>query len=117
MRQPANKLAAPWFRLTKIRSTLFGTTTATALGSVWCLDEAFTGETVAAKRHRIADSLVKAGDDAALLTAPTLIAWLLNIRGGDVPYTPLPSLSRSSMRTPVSIGMWIRASSCPMHVR
>ena len=28
--------------------------------------------------------------DAAVLTAPNSIAWLLNIRGGDVPHTPLP---------------------------
>ena len=58
------------------------------LAPVWCLDEAFTGEPVAAKRHRIADNLLEAGDDAALLTAPDSIAWLLNVRGGDVPYTP-----------------------------
>ena len=58
------------------------------LAPVWCLDEEFTGETVAAKRRRIADSLSEAGDDAVLLTAPDSIAWLLNVRGGDVPYTP-----------------------------
>ena len=30
------------------------------------------------------------GADVALLTAPDSIAWLLNVRGGDVPRTPFP---------------------------
>ena len=46
------------------------------------------GETAAAKRLRIADLLAPAGADAAVLSAPDSIAWLLNIRGGDVPCTP-----------------------------
>ena len=37
-------------------------------------------------RRRLAEDEI----DAAVLTAPNSIAWLLNIRGGDVPYTPLP---------------------------
>ncbi|BBK35480.1 Xaa-Pro aminopeptidase [Allostella sp. ATCC 35155] len=44
------------------------------------------GETAAAKRLRIADLLGSAG--AVVLSAPDSIAWLLNIRGGDVPCTP-----------------------------
>ena len=76
------------------------------LAPVWCLDEAFTGETVAAKRHRIADSLVKAGDDAALLTAPDSIAWLLNIRGGDVPYTPF-ALSFAIIHADASVDWYV----------
>ncbi len=48
----------------------------------------FAGESSAAKRTRIA-ALVKAkGADVALITAPDSIAWLLNVRGGDVPRTP-----------------------------
>ncbi|WP_374441536.1 aminopeptidase P family protein [Stella sp.] len=46
----------------------------------------FAGETAAAKRLRIADLLGPAG--AVVLSAPDSIAWLLNIRGGDVPCTP-----------------------------
>jgi Xaa-Pro aminopeptidase len=48
----------------------------------------FTGETSEAKRKRIAESVVGKGADVALLTAPDSIAWLLNVRGGDVPRTP-----------------------------
>ncbi|WP_017930965.1 aminopeptidase P family protein [Robiginitomaculum antarcticum] len=42
------------------------------------------------KRAQIAQSLKKAKADAALITAPASVAWLLNIRGGDVMCSPLP---------------------------
>lgn len=42
------------------------------------------------KRAQIAQSLKNAKADAALITAPASIAWLLNIRGGDVMCSPLP---------------------------
>jgi Xaa-Pro aminopeptidase len=51
---------------------------------------AFAGESAEAKRARIAETLAKAGVEAAVLTQPDSIAWLLNIRGGDVEHTPLP---------------------------
>jgi Xaa-Pro aminopeptidase len=41
------------------------------------------------KRQSLAKSLTEAKEDAALISAPESVAWLLNIRGGDVPYTPL----------------------------
>src|SRR6185437_15204230 len=50
----------------------------------------FAGENSEAKRARLAERLAKDGVDAAVLTQPDAIAWLLNIRGGDVPHTPLP---------------------------
>ncbi len=53
-------------------------------------NEAFAGESAASKRARLGQALAKDGVDAAALTMPELIAWLLNIRGGDVPHTPLP---------------------------
>jgi Xaa-Pro aminopeptidase len=53
-------------------------------------DERFAGESAAAKRTRLGRSLAEAGVTAAVLTMPESIAWLLNIRGGDVPHTPLP---------------------------
>jgi Xaa-Pro aminopeptidase len=48
----------------------------------------FAGETSEAKRTRIADIVAAKGADVALITAPDSIAWLLNVRGGDVPRTP-----------------------------
>jgi Xaa-Pro aminopeptidase len=52
--------------------------------------ERYAGETSASKRARIGDAITKAGADAAILTAPASIAWLFNVRGGDVIRTPLP---------------------------
>ena len=51
---------------------------------------AFAGRDAADKRSDMGAELAKAGDDAAVLTAPDSIAWLLNIRGGDIPHTPTP---------------------------
>ena len=51
---------------------------------------AFSGEVSADKRARLAKVLKSQGADAALITAPSSLAWLFNIRGGDVIRTPLP---------------------------
>ena len=48
----------------------------------------FAGETSESKRARIAAILAGRSADVALITAPDSIAWLLNVRGGDVPRTP-----------------------------
>jgi len=46
------------------------------------------GEAAESKRTRIAEDVKKLGADAAAITLPDSICWLLNIRGGDVPHTP-----------------------------
>ncbi|HYD28802.1 aminopeptidase P family protein [Brevundimonas sp.] len=61
-------------------------------------DDRYAGETSASKRARIGEAVAKAGAAAAVLTAPASIAWLFNIRGGDVIRTPLP-LSQAIVRT------------------
>jgi Xaa-Pro aminopeptidase len=48
----------------------------------------FAGESSEDKRTRIAATIAGKGADVALITAPDSIAWLLNVRGGDVPRTP-----------------------------
>ena len=50
----------------------------------------YAGEESSAKRHRLAQQLKACGGEAAVLTAPASIAWLFNIRGGDVIRSPLP---------------------------
>ncbi len=50
----------------------------------------FAGRASADKRRDLARTLAKNGLDAVVLTASESIAWLLNIRGGDVRRTPLP---------------------------
>ena len=52
--------------------------------------ESYTGESASSKRHRLGESFGKDGADAAVITSPASIAWLMNIRGGDVARTPLP---------------------------
>ncbi len=50
----------------------------------------YSGEESSAKRARIGIELTAQGADAVVLTAPASLAWLFNIRGGDVIRTPLP---------------------------
>ncbi len=48
----------------------------------------YAGQSSEDKRDDIAQALRDAGQDAAVLTDPASLAWLLNIRGDDVPFTP-----------------------------
>jgi Xaa-Pro aminopeptidase len=66
----------------------------------------FAGESAASKRTRLARSLAEEGVAAAVLTMPESIAWLLNIRGGDVPHTPLP-LSFAILRDDAAVTLFI----------
>jgi Xaa-Pro aminopeptidase len=50
--------------------------------------EKFAGATAGDKREQIAAILREQRQDAAVLTDPASIAWLLNIRGADVDHTP-----------------------------
>jgi Xaa-Pro aminopeptidase len=52
-------------------------------------DIAFAGKPAGEKRAEIAAELRKRKLDAAVISAPDSLAWLLNVRGGDVPHTPL----------------------------
>lgn len=50
----------------------------------------FAGENHTSKRERIGIAIERGAADAAVITAPPSIAWLFNIRGGDVSRSPLP---------------------------
>ena len=50
----------------------------------------YAGEAGDAKRVRVGHALGEAGAEAAVLTAASSIAWLFNLRGGDVIRSPLP---------------------------
>ena len=52
-------------------------------------DETSAGRSSADKRAAVADWLAEAGADAVVLSALDGIAWLLNVRGGDVDHTPV----------------------------
>jgi len=53
-------------------------------------DDQYSGESSASKRARIGMAVTAAGADACVLTAPSSIAWLFNVRGRDVIRSPLP---------------------------
>ncbi|HEY4191696.1 MAG TPA: aminopeptidase P family protein [Mesorhizobium sp.] len=50
---------------------------------------ALAGELAKDKLARLAADIGKAGATHAILTDPSSLAWAFNIRGGDVPHTPL----------------------------
>lgn len=52
-------------------------------------DESLAGEDVDSKISRVVDALDAADADGLLITALDEIAWLLNLRGSDVDYTPV----------------------------
>lgn len=79
---------------------------AAPLGVVTPHDLAYTGMSAEDKRARIGAALAKEGIEAVVLTMPDSIAWLLNIRGGDVPHTPLP-LSFAIVRRDGAVDLFI----------
>ena len=48
----------------------------------------YAGLSAADKRAEVAAALRAKQEDAAVITDPASLAWLLNVRGGDVDYTP-----------------------------
>ncbi len=65
------------------------------------------GESHADKRLRIGAAITEKNADAALITSPASIAWLLNVRGGDVMCTPLP-LSTVLLRKNGQVDLFIK---------
>ncbi|MGJ8564862.1 MAG: aminopeptidase P family protein [Alphaproteobacteria bacterium] len=76
----------------------------------------FAGESHDDKRARIGDILKDKSADAALITAPASIAWLLNIRGGDVMCTPLP-LSTAIIKADGHVDLYINPAKITDAVR
>ena len=56
---------------------------------VWELDEKYTGKSRAEKLQNVREQMHTEGADILLLTALDEIAWLLDLRGNDVRYTPV----------------------------
>jgi Xaa-Pro aminopeptidase len=65
-----------------------------------------SGETSQSKRARLADDLKKRGVDAAVLTLPDSVCWLLNIRGADVPHTPF-ALAFAILNADASVDLFL----------
>ncbi len=55
------------------------------------LDSKFTGETVKSKINRLLLFMSKNKIDNIFISAPENVSWLLNLRGSDNPYSPIPN--------------------------
>ena len=66
------------------------------------------GQSSAQKRRRLGAELARQGIDAAVLAQPDSIAWLLNLRGADVPYSPL-ALGFAVLGADASVGLFMDA--------
>jgi Xaa-Pro aminopeptidase len=60
------------------------------LGPIVLHDVAFAGEEAVTKLARIRPEIGKLKADALVISDPHSVAWTFNIRGSDVPHTPLP---------------------------
>lgn len=93
-----------------------GATSPCPLGPVRVQPTALAGRDAASKRGEIATAISSHGAAAAVLTLPESIAWLLNIRGSDVPHTPLP-LSRAVLHADGKADLYIDARKLDSEVR
>ena len=55
------------------------------------LNEKITGESTRSKINKISKYLKKNKSDYIFISAPENVAWILNIRGGDSPNSPVPN--------------------------
>jgi|GEM_PF-15706 len=73
---------------------------------IYAHDVLYAGQASADKRRLLANALKKDGLDAAVITDPASVAWLLNVRGGDIPFSPLP-LSYVILRDDASVEWFV----------
>ena len=69
-------------------------------------DEIYAGVGLRDKCAQIAANISRNGSDAVVLTMTDSIAWLLNLRGGDVEFTPLP-LSFAILHKDTAVDLFI----------
>jgi Xaa-Pro aminopeptidase len=56
---------------------------------IYRLDEKYTGASVASKLHRLREQMLKDGSPGTVVSQLDEVAWLLNLRGSDIPYNPV----------------------------
>ena len=77
---------------------------------------AYAGVTSAQKREQCAAELREAGQHAAVLTDPASVNWLLNIRGGDLAYTPF-ALAFAIVHDDASVQLFIEPAKLSAETR
>ena len=80
-------------KLTPIGKTMINSKTLDGYKSrkFYSLNTKVVGETVNSKIKRLIKILKKDGSDHIFISAPENVAWLLNIRGRDNPFSPIPN--------------------------
>jgi len=86
--------------------TLWTSRPAPPQAPVFPYEEAFAGKTSAEKRKDLAAELQKKNLAAVILTDTASIAWLLNVRGGDIVDTPV-ALSRAILKADGTVDWFI----------
>lgn len=56
---------------------------------IFRLDDKYTGASVPSKLQRVREQLAKNGSPGTVVTQLDEVAWLLNLRGSDIPYNPV----------------------------
>ncbi|MGH7067279.1 MAG: aminopeptidase P family N-terminal domain-containing protein, partial [Acetobacteraceae bacterium] len=77
---------------------------------------ALAGEDAEEKRAGIAEALREAGQDAAIISDPASIAWLFNLRGEDVAFTPV-ALGFALMRADATATLFMAPAKLPAVTR
>ena len=62
-----------------------------SINPFFSLNKKITGESSKSKIKRISDFLKKNKSDFIFISAPENVAWILNIRGKDIPNSPIPN--------------------------
>lgn len=70
---------------------------------IFRLDEKYTGASVSSKLERLREQLVKTGSSGLVVSQLDEVAWLLNLRGSDIPYNPVCEQSGQSIRLKLTI--------------
>jgi Xaa-Pro aminopeptidase len=69
--------------------TIWQNRPAPPLGKVVAHDLRYAGEDAPDKLSRVRAELLKLGADALIVSDPHAVSWLFNIRGSDIPHTPV----------------------------
>ena len=82
---------------------------------VWILEDKYSGVTSPEKIKMLRRDMRHAGADAHILTTLDEIAWLLNVRGNDIPCTPV--FLSSALITETECKLFIQNAAVPEPVR
>jgi len=83
---------------------------------VFMYHDKMAGRNSAEKRGQIAQGVKKTLAEAAVITSPESVAWLLNIRGGDLRHTPVP-LCYAIIRADSKVTWFISPERVPRDIR